>query len=239
MSGQKPLQVCFWSGGWYLVGNGPAYLLFHAPKKEVTHLVTGMHRELREALKGYSAIQEAGNLALLVWALARASADAINLDSRTHDASECRRANYIVVREIERLRRQFPNRTNFEAGLRRLNSSLRAAGQYAMYYGAPGVPEGTSPPGSFFAHDQYGQRLLVTRTRVYRCEPDSSIARCALALWRREQAHWADQRTVLYRVPTRKELREYRCCDEATITKLCRREGFDWLPSAPKGRHKD
>jgi hypothetical protein len=36
----------------------------------------------------------------------------------------------------------------------------------------------------------------------------------------------------LYRVPTRKELREYLCLDEPAVTKLCRAQGFEWLPRA-------
>jgi hypothetical protein len=221
--------------GWWLVGNGPSYLLFRNPEKEVMHLATGLFRELREAFRGYSAIQD-GKLAPLVWALFLASADAIyDVDGRTN-ASERKWAAYIVVREITELIRAFPEREIFEQRLRRLATSLRAAGQYEMYHGGFGVPEGTSPPGSFFAHDLLGQRLLVTSSCIYRCEPDSKIAHCAQELWRREQARWGDQRTVLYQVPTRKDLREYLCSDESAVTKLCLAQGCNWLPRAQKGR---
>jgi hypothetical protein len=230
MTGEaKSVQTRLWPGGWCLVGNGPSYLLFRNPEKEVTHLSSGMHRELREALKGYCAIQD-DKLAPLVRALFLASADAIyDVEGRTN-ASERKWAAYMVVREITELIREFPQREIFARRLRRLATCLRAAGQYEMYHGAPGVPEGTYPPGSFFAHDLFGQRLLVTSSCVYKCEPDSRIARCAQELWRR------DGRTVPYRVPTRKELREYLCSDEPAVTKLCRAQGCNWLPKAQRGR---
>lgn len=233
------MQIRCWARGWWLVGNGPSYLLFRNPEKDVVHLSSGMHRELREALKGYRAIR-AGELAPLVEALFWASADAIyDADSRTN-APRRKRAAYTVVRQIEALIRQFPKRATFEEELRRLATSLRAAGQYGMYHAAPGAPESQSLPGAFFAHDLHGQRLLVVSNPafVYRCEPDSVIAGCTQELWRQEQTRWGDQRTVLYRVPTRKELRLCLGSDEPAITKLARAEGFDWLPRATRTRSR-
>jgi hypothetical protein len=231
------VQTLFLPGGWCLAGNGPSYLLF-CPNKEVIHLAGGLHRALRRDLKGYSAIDQDDELLPLVRALALASADAIyDADPRSNAANR-KRAAHVVVREIERLIRQFPKRATFEAELRRLCTSLRAAGQYQMYHTAPGVPESRNPPGSFFARDRYGQRLLVVSDPwvVFRCEPHSPVAKCAQELWRQEQARWGDQRTVLYRVPVRKEVRVHMDANEPTVTKLCRAEGFDWLPRAPSGR---
>ena len=237
-SSAAPFAVS-WTRGWWLVGNGPSYLLFRGPEKEVIHLSTGINRELREALRGYSAIQEEGELVPLVRALFLASADAIyDVDSRTN-ASERKAAAYMVLRELTELIGEFPQRESFDRRLRRLATCLRAAGKYQMYHGPPGVPEGASPPGSFFAHDLFGQRLLVTPQRDYRCEPDSQIAHCTQKLWRSEQAALADRATSLYRVPTRKQLREYLCLDEPAITKLCRREGCEWLPSSTKERERE
>jgi hypothetical protein len=230
-----PFRVQCWARSWWLIGDGPSYLLFRNLGKEVTHLSGGMHRELRQSLKGYRAIRD-GELAPLVGALSLASAEAIyDVDSRAN-ASQRKWAAFAVVREIERVLRLFPKRTTFEKELRRLATSLRAAGQYAMYHAAPGVPESESPPGSFFARDIYGQRWLVTSNprAVYRCESDSPVAECAQSLWRHEQARWGSHHTVLYRVPTRKELRLHLSMDEPAITKLCQAKGFVWLPRATR-----
>jgi hypothetical protein len=48
------MRIHRWPGGWTLVGDGPSYLLFDVHKKEVTHLASGLHRALRQDLKGYS-----------------------------------------------------------------------------------------------------------------------------------------------------------------------------------------
>lgn len=72
----------------------------------------------------------------------------------------------------------------------------------------------------------YGDKPLV-----FSCVTNSRIASCALELWRQEP-------TSPYRIPTRKELREFLCVDQPAITKLCRAEGFDWLPRAPVSRRR-
>jgi hypothetical protein len=228
-----PVQIRLLAEGWSLVGNGPSYLLFHAPEKEVTHLSTGLFRELREALKGYSAIED-GELVPLVQALSLISADAIYDVDKRIDAAQRKGAAFIVAREIEELIREFPKRKIFESRLRRLATLIRAAGQFQMYHGPPGWPE-RGAPGGYFARDRYGQQILRMSgnpTFVFRCEPDSRIARCAQELWRKEQQSWGTGRPMLYRVPTRKELREFLGSDEPTVTKLCRAEGFNWLPRA-------
>jgi hypothetical protein len=234
------VQIWRWAGGWYLVGNGPSYLLF-CPNKEVMHLASGLHRALRRDLQGYSAIGAGGELVPLAWALALASSCAIYDIEPNLDAAKRKWAAYVVVREIEELIRQFQqNRKIFDDRLRRLATLIKAAGTLEMYHGppeAPGAPSVPSPPGSFFARARYGQRLLIMSNPhfVFRCEPDSPIAQCAQKVWRKEQAQWGD-RTVLYCVPTRHDLRDYLDKDEATVTKACRAEGCDWLPRARAGR---
>ena len=234
---RSSVEICRWPGGWCLVGDGPSYLLFGHTQMEVTHLSIGLHRELRDALKGYAAIQ-AGELAPLVEALGLAGPDWIydpdSLSSRSNDSSR-QWAAFVILREIQRLLRLFPKRATFEKELRRFCTSLRAAGQYAMYHTAPGVPESSGPPASFFAHDRYGQRVWVSPDPqvAYRCEPDSKIAECAQKVWRQEQDGF-DGASVLYRIPTRKDIREHLNVVEARVTKLCRAEGFNWLPRATR-----
>jgi len=233
----EPVQVSRWPGGWCLVGNGPSYLLFCPKNKEVTHLASGLHRALRQDLQGYDAIGAGGELEPLVWAFASASANAIYDIDPSLDAVKRKWAAYVVVREIQEIIRLFPQNPKIFVGrLRRVATLIKAAATLAMYHGppeAPGASSLPSPPGSFFARDQYGQQILVicgTQSFVFRCEPDSAIARCAQELWLEKDP------TKPYRVPTRRELRKHLCCDEATVTKKCRAEGFPWLPRAPAGR---
>jgi hypothetical protein len=239
MAPREPVQILRWARGWYLVGNGPSYLLF-CPNKEVLHLSSGLHRQLRRDLKGYTVIGKDGKLEPLVWALTQISADVIHDADPRPDAATRMWANTLVLHEIEMLIHQFPPSCSkiFEGSLRRLATLIRAARILQLYHGppdAPGAPSQKSPPGSFFTGDQSGQRLLVMSNPhfVFRCEPNSPIAQCAQKLWRREGA------TVLYRVPTRRELREFLCLDDPAVTKLCHKEGFDWLPRAPSSRVAD
>jgi hypothetical protein len=83
----------------------------------------------------------------------------------------------------------------------------------------------------FWTRDIYGNQMVIygDKPLVFSCVTNSRIASCALKLWRQEP-------TSLYRIPTRKELRENLCLDEPAITKLCRAEGFDWLPRAAAAR---
>jgi hypothetical protein len=224
----EPIQTSCWPGGWCLVGDGPSYLLFRNPQMEVTHLSSGLHRELREALRNYHVISSNKELAPLVQMLLLASADAIYDADPRADAASRKWAAFVIVREIERLLRLFPERATFKKELGRFSTCLRAAGQIAMFRSPPGVPGSAGPPGSFFAGDRYGQRLLIMSNPsfVFRCEPKSPFAECARKLWRPEQGE--------YRVPTRKELRMHLSTDDSTITKLCKAAGFDWLPRATR-----
>jgi hypothetical protein len=229
------VQIRELAKGWLLVGEGPSYLLFRAPEKEVTHLCTGLFRELREALKGYSAIEN-GELMPLVQALSLMSPAAIyDIDERT-DTPRCKAASYTVLLEMQQVLCPFSQDHVFEERRRRFNSLIRAARRVQMYHGppeAPGASFAPSPPGSFFARDFKGQILVIcgTPSFVLRCKPASQIARCAQKLWRSEK-----DPTKPCRVPTRSELQEYLCSDKAAVKKLCRAEGCDWLPRAPAGR---
>ena len=233
---ESEIAISRWPGGWCLVGDGPSYLLFGHSQMEVTHLASGLHRNLRKALKGYQVISSDGELEPLVTQLLLASADAIiDADSRAN-TKERKWAAFVILREIERLLRLFPERDTFEKELGRFGTLLRAAGQIAKYHSPPGVPESESPPGSFFAGDVYGQRLLISSNPsfVFRCEPDSPFAKCAQELWREEEDSWGGHLTSLYRIPSRKDIREHLIVDEARITDLCQTQGFDWLPTAPQ-----
>jgi hypothetical protein len=215
VNAREPVQIRLLGQGWSLVGNGPSYLLFGVSTKEVMHLAGGLHRELRDALKGYEAIRD-GKLVPLVRAMTLFSP----------------MAELLILDEIRQLIFRCSREEIFEGRLRRFATLIRAARRFQMYQGPPGLPEGNAPRGSFFAHTQFGQHMLYSNSQnePFRCKANSKIAQCAQALWRREQSHWDGQATVLYRTPTRKELREYLDSDEATVTKLCRAEGFDWLP---------
>jgi len=230
------MRIHRWPLGWSLVGNGPSYLLFDARKKEVTHLAGGLHRALRQDLKGYSVLDECGELAAMVRMLTLASADAIYEVDPRPDAAKRKEAAYIVIRAIEKLIYQDPfDERLFSGRLRRLCTLLRASRRLAAAQGSPpGVPQNVAAPRAcFFARDRSGQRLFFTPWARFRIEPSSKIARCAALLWCEDQTLLGDQEaTVLYRIPTRKELRLHLGSDEASVTKLCRREGFDWLPAA-------
>jgi hypothetical protein len=222
-----------------MVGGGPSYLLF-TPTKEVLHLASGLTRALRLDLQGYDAIGKCGKLDPLVWALTLASSDAIYDVVPGPNAAKSEWAAYVVMREIEGLIREFPHRTSFDCRLRRLCTALRAAGILGMYHTppeAPGAGSRPSPPGSFFTRDRRQQLLILGNPPfAFRVEPDSPIAQAAQELWRKEQAQWGKYRTVLYRVPTRTELGEHLCLDKPATTKVCRAEGFAWLPRASAGR---
>jgi hypothetical protein len=240
---QKPVETYLWAGGWCLVGNGPSYLLF-TPSKEVIHLTSGLDRALRRHLQGYRAIGSQSKLEPLVEALEQASSIVIYDLDWSADAPKRKLGAYKVVCEIEELIDEFRrDRENFERRLRRLATLIRAAGILRMYHRtppeAPTGPAQKSPPESSFARNQYGQRLLIMHNPyfVFRLKPDSQIAGCAQELWRREQAHWRNRAAVLYRVPIRKELRAHLCLDEPAVTKLCRAEGFDWLPRTLRAPH--
>jgi hypothetical protein len=249
----EPVQIRRWAGGWCLVGNGPSYLLF-CPNKEVMHLSSGFNRQKRLDLKGYQAIGDDDKLVPLARALRLLSADAVYLLDRSANTTIGKWADYVLVREIQELIALVSGEPKiFEGRLRRLATLIRAAGVLEMHdERPPEAPDAScppSPPGSFFGRDRHGQRLLIMIEPdfVFRCEADSPIAGCAQELWRKEQGkwphdqerdqeRWVGQCTVLYRVPTRSELRKHLCCDGAAVKKVCRAEGCDWLPKAQAGR---
>jgi hypothetical protein len=249
----EPVQIRRWPGGWFLVGNGPSYLLF-CPKGEVLHLASSLYRQLRQDLKGYQAIGDDDKPVPLVRALELARADAVYDLDRSANTTIRKWADYNVVREIQELIALSSREPKiFEGRARRFVTSMKAAGILAMYRdGPPAAPGGeSSPPGTYFSRDRHGRRLLIVSNPyfVLRCEPASRIAGCAQELWRKErdqwcwhqeqnQDRWMGQRTVLYLVPTRRQLQEYLCSDGPTVTKVCRAAGFDWLPRASAGRHR-
>jgi hypothetical protein len=264
MSAREPVQICLWARSWWLVGNGPSYLLFRAEEGRVMHLTTGIPRKLRHALKGFSAIQD-GKLDQLVKALILIDTTFLELldfpeamlplieELSTEEVNISRAAAFAVLREIEHLIQPLDqnNEKLFEGRLARFASRVRAARRFLAEHGREfptrfGAEHGRMFPTSldeersiFWLSDWDGHELLISDYcdfpgphRVFRCEPDSVFAQCAQELWHNEQQIWGNQRTVLYRVPTRKELREFLGSDEPTVTKLCRAEGLDWLPRA-------
>jgi hypothetical protein len=248
----EPVQICLWAKSWWLVGNGPSYLLFRAEEGRVMHLTTSIPRKLRHALKGFSAIQK-GKLEPLVRALTRINTAVLvqlelNDGPYTEDAIRAKVASFTVLKEIECLVCKLPDEKIFKGQLARFASQLRAARRFIMEHEREYQVLMDEERSKFWFSDCHGRESLISDCfdspgpkRVFRCEPDSLFARCAQELWHKEGARLRDRATVLYRVPTRKELREYLCSDEPTITKLCRAEGFDWLPRSfkPKNPRKD
>jgi hypothetical protein len=218
--------------------------LFRAEEGRVMHLTTGIPRKLRHALKGFSAIQE-GKLEALVHALTLINTSVLlrlelNDGPYTEDAIRSKVASFTVLREIERLVCGLRDDEKiFKGQLARFASQLRAARRFLMEHEPEYQVLMDEERSKFWFSDWHGRESLISDCfdspgpkRVLRCEPDSLFARCAQDLWRKEQHSWVNERTVLYRVPTRKELREYLGSDEPAVTKLCRAEGFDWLPRA-------
>jgi hypothetical protein len=233
----RPVEIPVrrWAGGWCIVGRGSSCLLFDPQRQEVTHLASGLHRKLRKALKGHQAITK-GKLTPIILQLLAASAEVVYDVDLREDVPDRRLATFAIILEIQKLVGQFSDSAEFEKALRRLAKAIRSARQVAQYRQPPGAPENRpSPPGSFFAQTG-GQEVLVFSdpSFVFRREPESQVAECAQKLWRQEQAGFGGRATSLFRVPTRKELREYLCTDESAINKLCQAEGFNWLPRATR-----
>jgi hypothetical protein len=250
---ESKIPIYRWPGGWCLVGKGPSCLLFKTgstseaskPDRasrpsstshgmEVTHLSSGLHRNLRKALKGYRAINRDGELEPLVSQLLLADCGAVYDALARENAPDRKLADYAIILEIQELVWQFPDPAEFDRALGRLISSVRAARQIAKYRGPPAAPESRrpSPPGTFFSQVGGQDVLVLYSLFVFKCEPDSPFATCAQELWRKEQASRGDQLTSLYRIPSRKDIREHLNADEPRVTKLCRAGGFDWLPTA-------
>ena len=153
------------------------------------------------------------------------------------------RAHFAVSEEIERLIYQLPEEKIFKGQLSRSTSLIKAARRFQLFqverHGPEFVLTTDEERSIFWLSDSHGNEVLISDCAdrpdslgVFRCVTHSVIARCALELWAQEQASLGGCATSLYRVPTRKELRECLCLDEPAVTKLCRREGFDWLPCA-------
>jgi hypothetical protein len=211
------------------------------------HLTSGVPRKLQEALKGYQAIQN-DELEPLIRALILINTTLLmrlgmrERPSYPEEALRCVGAVLTVLREIERLIFELPEEKIFKGQLARFASQVRAARRFVMEQGQEFSVSIDEERSICSWSDRDGNEVLISDCfdspgpkRVFRCVADSQIARCAQELWRHEQVRWGDQRTVLYRVPTRKELREYLCLDEPAVTKLCQREGFAWLPKAQRG----
>ncbi len=241
-----PVAIRWWARSWWVIGNGPSHLLFRAEERRVTHLTNGIARPLQEVLKGYQVIKD-GKLVPLVRALIRINtADEFNRGKE--EAERYKEASRVVLKEIQRLI-YLPEQKIFEGQLARFATLLRAARRFQMEqverYG-PQFPISLDEERSkFWISDRHGNELFVSDCddgpqplRGFRCDPHSPIAHCAQELWSREQVRLGDRATSLYYVPTRKELGHYFALDEPAVSKLCRAEGFAWLPKAPRGRKK-
>jgi hypothetical protein len=210
------------------------------------HLTEQLPRNLREALKGFQAVQN-GRLVPLVHALNRINTNALLSPNKTEDSIRCKKAGVEILATLEYLiYNSFPNKKSFEEALARFTSCVRAARRLTEaeveFAGGPEFPISIDKERSkYWINDSHDRELLIGdcadlpgRQYNFRCVPVpcSPVARITQMLWNREQQSFADRATCLYRVPTRKELREELLLDEPAVTKLCRAEGFDWLPKA-------
>jgi hypothetical protein len=227
-------KVRLLASSWWLVGDGPSYLLFLAERNLVMYLTRRIPHTLCKALKGYQVITD-GKLDLFVRHL-------LSINTTKEHVNRCKEAGNAVLRDIERLIFQTPEDKIFKGQLARFESQIKAARRFIMEHGVSEfqiVPD-MERPGWWFL-DRHGRELLLVYENganplFFRRADDSRIASCAQALWAQEKAERGAQATTLYRVPTRKELREYLGRDEPAVTKLCKAEGFDWLPRAVLGQ---
>jgi hypothetical protein len=179
---------------------------------------------------------------------------ALNLISLLHsplkdqDRLTYKEADFTVLSTIEHLIYQSPDEKNFEKGLARFASNIRAARRFVVaeneFAGGPKYTWAFDMARSTgWLIDACGREIMITyytdparaTTEAkyrFRCVVDSPITRATQTVWDREQQSWGDRASCLYRVPTRKELREELLLDEPAVTKLCRAEGFGWLPRA-------
>jgi hypothetical protein len=226
-----PYKVSWWARGWWIVGDGPSYLLFRAEERRVTHLVAkAIPHYLRESLHRFSAIEN-DKLVPLVRAL-------IRLHAANADDLDCRLASEAVAGEIERLI-YLPDQALFDAQLGRFASLVRAARRLQLYHGSEFHRSWNRERSIFTLSDSHGNEVLMSDAgtqprRVFRCVPHSRVAACATKLLAEEQESFVDQFRSLYCVPTRKELRLHLCRSDPDITKMCQTEGFDWLPRATR-----
>lgn len=240
-----PVTIRLWARSWWLVGSGPSYLLFRTQEGRVMHLTTMTHlpRNLREALRGYQVVKR-GTLAPFVRALILVSTRLLCSPRQSDDGIRCARHCLRVLSTIERLVNKCSNEKIFEEALARLVSNIRAARRVTQAeIRFAGGDEFAIPidkeRSKLWLSDSYDREVLIGDCAdidgpqySFRCVPDSPIAQATQALWDREQQSWGDRASCLYCVPTRKELREELQLDEPAVTKLCRAEGFGWLPRA-------
>jgi hypothetical protein len=241
----SPVTIRLWARSWWLVGSGPSYLLFRTQERRVMHLTTTAHlpRNLREALKGYQVVKS-GALAPFVQALILVNTRLLCSPHQSDDGIRCARHSLRVLSAIERLVNKYSNEKRFEEALARLMSYIRAArrltqAQIEFAGGDQFAISIDQERSKLWLSDSHEREVLIADCAdidgpqySFRCVPNSPIARAAQALWDREQQSWGDRASCLYRVPTRKELREELLLDEPAVTKLCRAEGFGWLPRA-------
>jgi hypothetical protein len=241
---RSPVRIRLWARSWWLVGNGPSYLLFRAQERRVMHLTEQLPRNLREALKGYQAVKN-GTLVPLVRALSLINTNALTSSKQTESSIRCKKAGVEILATLEYLiYNSFPSEKSFEEALARFTSCVRATRRLTEveheFAGGPEFPISIDKERSkYWISDSYGRELLIGDDTTiagsqctFRCVTHSRIARTTQTLWDREQQNFGSTATCLYRVPTRKELREELLLDEPAVTKLCRAEGFDWLPKA-------
>ena len=211
----------------------------------VLHLTTELPRNTCEALKGFRVIEN-GKVNPLVNALARIDTALLVSARSSVYGLRSRRASFKVLREIERLVYQSPNELIFKAQLARFTSFIKAVRRLQMFeiehYGGSQFELSFDSAHSIDSaqsisslSNSHGEEVLLSGAgHAFASVPRSRIARCALEFWTREQNSSGGRFTSLFYVPTRKELRENFALDEPAITKLCRSEGFGWLPSASR-----
>ena len=158
------VSVTLWARGWWLVGNGPSYLLFRTEDRRVMHLTTQLTRNLREALKGYQAVKN-GTLIPQVYDL-----NLIGL-LRSPPKGQGRliyeEGCFRVLSRIERLIYQPPDEKSFEKGLASFASNIRAAHRFAVAeYKFLGGPKFTysfdMERSTRWVIDSYGREIMVT-----------------------------------------------------------------------------
>jgi hypothetical protein len=246
---RAPVAIRLWGRGWWLIGNGPSYLLFRAEEGRIMHLTTLLPRNLRAALKGYQAIKNA-RLTPLVRALSLINTRLLYSPFHpTEDSIRCAKNTFIVLRTIERLIYHFADEKAFEDALARFASNLRAARRLTnteieFAGGSEFVLSTDLERAKFWLTDSFGREVLISdcadiaEPHTFKCVIHSPIARAIAAIWNRERKSFGDRASCLYYIPTRKEVREELALDEPAITKLCRAEGLDWLPRAKTIRVK-
>jgi hypothetical protein len=202
-----PYKVWWWARGWWIVGDGPSYLLYRAEEKRVTHLVSqgAIPQHLGAALQGFQVIEE-GKLNPLLQALI--SVDTADTAHRhIEDAIRAKVAGDTVLSEIERLIYQLPDEKIFAGQLARFSTLIRAARRYQAEHHGPEFEISLDDERSKISLiDRHGQEVLISDCfdgdgpkRVFKCVPHSRVVECARTLWHREQDSF-DSATSLYYV---------------------------------------